>query len=105
KEIGNIVESIKTASDNKKPYHLVITHWGHEGARRGTGPTIPVAEYLILEMRDRDLRVPVLIFGGNTHVRHRKEKAHGLGAQGYYYSYGGILRGIERVLTEDGESL
>jgi hypothetical protein len=47
----------------------------------------------------------LLIFAGPTDVAERKKKALGLGAQGYFYTYGGILRGIERVLNREGESI
>jgi hypothetical protein len=99
------IELLEKAAAGNAPFDLVITRWGHQGANDGAGKKIPVAERLLREMRARDLCVPLLIFAGSTHVPERKKKALGLGAQGYYYTYGGILRGIERVFTLEGESV
>lgn len=96
---------MEKAGAGNAPFDLVITHWGHRGAKDGAGRKIPVAERLLREMRARDLCVPLLIFAGPTDIPERKKKALGLGAQGYYYTYGGILRGIERVFTLEGESV
>jgi hypothetical protein len=96
---------LEEARISKVPFDLVVTHWGHSDAKRGARGKGPVAVRLLREMRARDLCVPVLIFAGSSYVPYRKKMALGLGAQGYYYTYGGILRGIERVLTPDGESI
>jgi hypothetical protein len=103
--VDEAIPLLEKAATDDLPYDLVITHWGARRVKHGAGRGIPVAEHLLREMRARDLRSPVLIFAGSTDVANRKKRALGLGAQGYYFTYGGILRGIERVLTPEGESL
>ncbi len=96
---------LEKAEAGNAPFDLVITHWGHRGAKDGAGRKIPVAERLLREVRAHDLCVALLIFAGPMDVAEHKKKAFGLGAQGYYYTYGGILRGIERVFTLEEETV
>jgi hypothetical protein len=85
-------------------YDLIITHWGRGRALDTHGKKISTAEKLLTEMRAQDLRCPVLIFSTMTAADERKRTALGLGAQGYFFSYGGLLRGIENVFASGLET-
>lgn len=91
------LQALAAAAAGSSPFDLVISHWG--GARA------PTAVRLLEGMRRQDLRSPVLIFSSQHHAETRKTEALALGAQGYYFSNDGLLRGIERVLNtgEDRE--
>lgn len=79
-------------------YDLVITHWGKDA------PGGPAAVQLLEGMRRRDLRAPVLVFAWNPpDWGERKRRVMALGAQGYYFSPGGLCRAIERVFELDTE--
>lgn len=81
------------AERNGERYHLAITHWGHR-----EGQT-PAAEVLLRGLRREDLEVPVIVFSGDWYVEERKRKVLGLGGQGYYFSWAGLLRAIEQVFA------
>lgn len=74
-------------------FDLVITHW----SSREVGPT---AMTLLRKMRSADLRAPVIVFSSDRDASARKREALALGAQGYHFTTGGLLRAIERIFTE-----
>lgn len=106
-EARTAVEALARLGDatTNHAYDLIITHWGHGRARDADGQRISTAERLLRDMRARDIRCPVLIFSTARGANQRKRIALGLGAQGYFYTYGGLLRGIERVFADDLESV
>ena len=90
--VDEAVTSLQTAAQEKNPFDLVITQWGHQKGKEA------VAERLLNVMRIQDLRSPVLIFSSNTDTAERRRLALALGAQEYCWEFGGLLRAIERVL-------
>lgn len=83
--------------DKPSKYDLIITHWGYKPKQSST------AQELLQQMRQQDIRVPVLIYSTYEHAGERKPVALGLGVQGYYYSTEGLLKAIERVLKPGAE--
>jgi hypothetical protein len=83
---------IEAAASSAKPFDVVITHWGSKF-------TPPTAVRLLEGVRQRDLRVPVLIFSKKAHADARKPQALAMGAQAYCFSNDGLLRSIERILS------
>jgi hypothetical protein len=74
---------------------LVITRWGY-----GDGPDgRPVGEYLLSQMRRRDLRAPVVVFASVGHADENKRAAMALGATGFEHRWQGLFREIERIFT------
>jgi CheY-like chemotaxis protein len=80
------------------PFDLVISHWGRQPDGGST------AERLLLGMRRRDLRAPVVVFSLNVQADERKRKALGLGAQGYCFTNEALLRAIERIFAPAAET-
>jgi hypothetical protein len=74
---------------------LEITKWDEA---RGTGPAV------LRGIRKMGAEVPVFVFAGREPMPERKPLAMRLGAAGYYYSWDGLLRGIEQVLDADPEA-
>jgi hypothetical protein len=90
------VEMLRQAQANEgPPFDLVISHWGSEWN---------AAEQLLREIRRREFEVPALIFAAKQEEGDRKWKAQALGAQGYYYSWAGLRRGIEQVFDSGVET-
>jgi hypothetical protein len=79
-------------------WDLAITHWGHDGADSLDGGRCSVAERILLEIRRRDLRLPVLVFASGAHAAENRRTAMGLGAQAYAAEWGHLFREIERVV-------
>lgn len=73
----------------------MITHWGS---------VEHTAEQVLRAVHTDDLRVPVIIFAGSTEVEKRKVRGLRLGAQGYYYRWEGLRRGIEQVFDTTPEN-
>jgi hypothetical protein len=99
------IDRIQKQQTAGSPYDLVITHWGHDLARSPSGVPMPVGERVLREMRKRELEAPVLVFSSGAHMDENKRSASRLGAQGYFCTHGGILRGIERVFALGVESV
>jgi hypothetical protein len=74
-------------------YSLIVSHWGHSVAG---GPT---AVQLLQGIRDHRLEVPLLVFATDNDVDERKQTVQRLGGQGYYWTYDGLLRGMEHVFA------
>lgn len=85
----------------ERPYDLLLTHWGDGQGRGGQCST---AEELLLEMRRRDLRSPVLIFSTVQNLDARKRTALSLGAQAYCYTAEALVRTIEQILSPGRET-
>jgi len=90
--VDEAVTALQTAAQEKRPFDLVITHWGFQARSQS------VAEQFLSAMRRQDLRGPVLIFSGESDVEKRRRHALSLGAYEYCWTFGGLLRAIERVL-------
>lgn len=103
RDAAEAVAKLASARAAATPYDLLITHWGTRRARDADGNSISTAERLMYEMRAQDFRCPVLVFSIAEPANVRKPIALGLGAQGYYFTFGGLLRGIERVLADGSE--
>lgn len=84
------------AARSKRPFDLLITHWG-----AGKGP-VPAGERLLVGLRSRDLRVPVIVFSGREDVEERTRRARALGAQAYCHTFEALLRRLRDVLKSSG---
>jgi hypothetical protein len=90
--VDEAVTALQTAAQEKHPFDLVITHWGFQAGGQS------VAERFLSAMRRQDLRSPALIFSTEWDVEERRRVALALGAHEYCWTFGGLLRAIERVL-------
>ncbi|MCY1046750.1 SIR2 family protein [Corallococcus sp. bb12-1] len=90
--VDKAVAALHSSAQKNEQFDLVISHCG-QGFKGQT-----VAEQLLAAMRRRDLRSPVLIFSSNQDASERRRRALALGAHEYCWSFGGLLRAIERVL-------
>lgn len=79
-------------------YDLLITHWGHADADLASGGRGAVAERILMEMRSRDLRAPVIVFASGGFADENRRTALALGAQAYVFEWRDLFREIERVL-------
>lgn len=84
------------AARSTRPFDLLVTHWGAD-----MGP-VPAGERLLVEMRSRDVRVPVIVFSGREDVEARTRTARALGAQAYCHTFEALLRRIRDVLGSSG---
>jgi SIR2-like domain len=87
----NALDALKRLA--AQSFDLVITHWGS----REVGPT---AITLLHKIRSADLKAPVIAFSSDHQAGARKREALALGAQGYHFTTGGLLRAIERIFTD-----
>lgn len=78
-------------------YDLVITHWGWDKATDRGGARCPVGERLLVEMRSRDLRAPVLVFSTLDFADLNKVAALRLGARAYIFRWSTLFREIASV--------
>jgi hypothetical protein len=85
-------------------FDLVLTHWGEGAAPDDTGSPSPTAVRLLTRMRAEDLRTPLLVFAAEDGVTARKPIALSLGAQGYCFSFSGLIRTIESIFSSDEET-
>jgi CheY-like chemotaxis protein len=81
------------------PYDLVITRWGHELETADDGQPISLAEHLLSEIRQRDIRTPVIVFASAGYADANKRTALSLGAVDYTFSWESLFRTIESVFT------
>jgi DNA-binding response OmpR family regulator len=96
--VGEGLERLTAAQRTGSPYDLVISHWGADRKP-------PTAVRLLTHMRTEDLRAPVLIFSKRSrNWEQRRKQVLDLGAQGYFFSWEGLLRGIEWVLAPGVET-
>ena len=72
------------------PYDLVITRWGHHPQRPADGAT------LLEQMRQRDVRVPVVVFASGDHAEENREAALRLGALEYTFTWDALYAVIDR---------
>lgn len=98
------IRTIAAAADSGEHFDLVISHWGHGLAVDSAGEKGSVARSLLSQIHTCDLRVPVLIFSTAIQATQRKKAALRLGAQGYFFTFEGLLRGIEGVLSDGVET-
>jgi hypothetical protein len=78
---------------------LVISRWGY-----GEGPDgLAVGEHLLIEMRRRDLRAPVVVFASGAFATENKRAAMALGAASYEFQWQGLFREIERIFTSGSQ--
>ena len=71
-------------------YDLVITRWGHHPQRPADGET------LLQQMRQRDARVPVVVFASGDHAGENREAALRLGALEYTFEWDALYAVIDR---------
>ncbi|MBT8462560.1 MAG: SIR2 family protein, partial [Gemmatimonadetes bacterium] len=96
---SDIVLEVETPADaiaalESGPVDLVITHWGHGESPAGTSN----AEFLLQEIRSRDLRAPVIVFASGSHADENKRLALGLGAVAYVFRWESLFREMAEVL-------
>ncbi|WP_164018043.1 SIR2 family protein [Pyxidicoccus trucidator] len=92
RSVEKAIAALRSEKMKNEQFDLVISHFGQE--LKG----LTVAERLLEAMRHQDLRSPVLIFSKNDDASERRRRALALGAHEYCWSFGGLLRAIERVL-------
>jgi len=74
---------------------LIVTRWGFgEGAGSD-----PVAVDLLRNVRERDVRAPVVVFASGSHADENKRTAMSLGATSYEFTWAGLFQEIERIFT------
>lgn len=95
--VSNWAEAIGHLSHN--PQDLVMSHWGHGRAQLADGRRCAAGERLLLEIRNHDLRAPVIIFSDRDYAAENKRAALALGAQAYVFEWSELYREIERVLA------
>ncbi|MCJ7782150.1 MAG: SIR2 family protein [Acidimicrobiia bacterium] len=78
-------------------YDLVITRWGHQQATDAAGEPISLAEWLLSEIRRRDIRTPAIVFASHGHADENKRAVLSLGAVDYTFTWEGLFRTIEGV--------
>ncbi len=105
---GCVVESVTHWRDaiahlKARPADLLITHWGHNRELQPTGGPCAVAERVLVEIRRRKLRVPVVIFASRDFARANRRTALGLGCQAYAHDWGRLFQEIERLFSEEDE--
>lgn len=86
-----------------RPFDLLITHWGEDRARDEGGHPVPSAIRLLHRIRSEDLRVPVIVFASARDAARRRAQALRLGAREYFYSFEGLLRGVDGLFASDGD--
>ncbi len=74
---------------------LIVTRWGF-GEGEGSDP---VAVDLLRNVRERDLRAPVVVFASGSHADENKRTAMSLGATSYEFTWAGLFQEIERIFT------
>lgn len=78
-------------------YDLVITHWGWNKAETRVGDVCPVGERLLVEMRARDLRAPVIVFSTADFAHDNRPVALRLGAREYLSHWSSLFREIAEI--------
>ena len=79
------------------PYDLVITHWGWRKAETPEGAVCPVGQRLLMEMRERDLRAPVVVFSTADFAVPNRRDALRLGAREYLSRWSELFREIAEL--------
>lgn len=91
-QVASAEEGLSMATERAD---LILTHWGH-----GLGPDGgSVAEYLLRQVRTRDLEVPTMVFASGDHADANKVAAMKLGATSYEYTWEGLFQEIGRIFT------
>jgi CheY-like chemotaxis protein len=95
-EVGSVQEAVAAleAAKKRRPFDLVITHWGEPKSPRAR----PCAVALLETIRRRDLRCPVVVFGFEEDVAERQGRATALGAYGYFHRFETLFQEMERIL-------
>ncbi len=76
---------------------LVLTHWGHGRAIDKIGRGCAVAERLLSEIRQRDVRVPVIVFASGDHANENRQAALKLGALAFVSRWQTLFHEIAKV--------
>jgi DNA-binding NarL/FixJ family response regulator len=95
---GTPAQALAALNDARRgghPFDLVISYWG----RVYPPATVTPGAELLMGMRARDLRCPVLIFAGMHDADQRKREALSLGAQAYCYEFETLFRRIEDIFS------
>jgi CheY-like chemotaxis protein len=74
-------------------YDLVITRWGHHPRGPADG------EALLHQMRQHDVRVPVVVFASGDHAQENREVALRLGALEYTFDWDALYAVIDARFT------
>ncbi|HJL17155.1 MAG TPA: SIR2 family protein [Sandaracinaceae bacterium LLY-WYZ-13_1] len=78
-------------------YDLVITHWGWAKAETRDGGVCPVGERLLVELRRRDLRAPVIVLSTSDYADVNRPDALRLGAREYLCRWSDLFREIAEL--------
>lgn len=79
---------------SEQRYDLVLTHWGWQKATTRSGEPCPVGERLLVEMRGRDLRAPVIVMSTGDFAHANRPEALRLGAREYLCEWSHLFREI-----------
>ena len=80
-----------------RTYDLVLTHWGWQKAEDRAGTPCPVGERLLVEMRARDLRAPVLVLSTRDFAEDNRPIALRLGAREYLWEWSELFREVAEL--------
>ena len=93
------VVALVSAQSDGQPFDLVITHWGDGAAQMPGASPCSTAVGLLMTMRSRDLRCPVIVFAASVEADARKRTSLGLGALAYCFTFADLYRRIEEALS------
>lgn len=80
-------------------FHLLITHWGDSGSGREDQSADPTAVAVLRAIRQRDIRVPVIVFASHWEAEERKEQALAMGAADYCFTFESLFTRLESVFA------
>tara|TARA_B100001750_G_scaffold218896_1_gene205402 strand:- start:629 stop:1921 length:1293 start_codon:yes stop_codon:yes gene_type:complete len=98
------IDKVKTwqaacAALESQRYDLVMTHWGWRKAALPSGEPAAAGERLLMEMRARDLRAPVLVLSTSDFAPENRPVALRLGAKEYLCDWSELFREVAELFA------